>query len=194
MLRGLCFFLTGVVTIQVAGWVGLPKALYVTKQQPMEYRHKTHAAKSGAAECDGCHTLGSDGVFAGLPKTESCAACHAEPQGKTAAEATLVNSYVKPEKETPWLVYARQPANVRFSHAIHTKRAKLTCERCHGKHGESDALRPYEENRISGYSRDIWGRSISRLRRAANEGMKMDDCEGCHKERGFDTGCLSCHR
>lgn len=194
MLRGALVFLAGVVVIQVAGWVGLPKALYVSKAQPMEYKHKTHAEKSGAAECDGCHALGSDGVFAGLPKTESCAACHTEPQGTTAAEALLVNSYVKTEKETPWLVYAQQPANVRFSHAIHAKRAKLTCERCHGKHGESDTLRVYEENRISGYSRDIWGRSISRLRRAANEGMKMDDCEGCHEERGFKTGCLSCHR
>lgn len=194
MLRGVCFFLTGVVAIQFAGWVGLPKALYVTKAQPLEFRHKTHAEKSGSAECDGCHVLGTDGVFAGLPKTESCAACHSEAQGKTVAEATLVNSYVKTEKETPWLVYARQPANVRFSHAIHTKRAKLPCERCHDKHGESDALRPYQENRISGYSRDIWGHSISRLRRVANEGMKMDDCEGCHKERGFETGCLSCHR
>jgi len=194
MIRGFCLFVTGVVAIQLAGWVGLPKLLYVTKPQPLEFRHKTHAEKSGSAECDGCHTLGADGVFAGLPKTESCAGCHAEPQGKSASEATLVNSYVKPEKETPWLVYARQPSNVRFSHAIHTKRAKLACERCHGKHGESDALRPYQENRISGYSRDIWGRSISRLRRVANEGMKMDDCEGCHKQRGFETGCLSCHQ
>lgn len=119
--------------------------------------------------------LGADGVFAGLPKTESCAACHTEPQGKSAAEATLVSSYVKTEKETPWLVYARQPANVRFSHAIHTKRAKLTCERCHGMHGESDTLRPYQENRISGYSRDIWA---------------LDLAVETRRERGYEDGRL----
>jgi hypothetical protein len=106
----------------------------------------------------------------------------------------MVEKYVKPEKEVPWLVYARQPANVRFSHAIHTKRAGLKCERCHGEDGKSDAMRVYEENRISGYSRDIWGKSISRLRKASNEGMKMDDCESCHAQRGFKTGCLGCHR
>jgi hypothetical protein len=194
MLRGLCFFIAGVAAIQIAGWVGFPKVLYSTKAQPLEYRHKTHAAKSGSAECETCHTLREDGVFAGLPATESCAGCHMEAQGKSAAEAKLVNNYVKTEKETPWLVYARQPANVRFSHAIHTKRAGLKCDRCHGNQGESDAVRPYQENRISGYSRDIWGHSISRLRRTANEGMKMDDCEKCHHEKGLDTGCLGCHQ
>ena len=44
------------------------------------------------------------------------------------------------------------------------KLAELKCEDCHGPHGASDTLRPYEENRISGYSRDIWGGSISGLR------------------------------
>ena len=85
----------------------------------------------------------------------------------------LVDNYVKQSKQAPWLVYSRQPSNVWFSHAIHTRRAGLACTDCHGNYGESDQIRIYEENRISGYSRDIWGHSISRLRRAPHDGMKM---------------------
>ena len=195
MLRPLLLFLAGLAAAQVAGWYGFPRALYTTQAQPFEYRHKTHAEKSGSTECDGCHTLRPDGVFAGLPNTaESCGGCHLEAQGTTKAEATLVKDFITPEKDVPWLVRSRQPANVRFSHAIHTKRAALKCARCHGRDGETDTVRPYQQNRVSGYSRDIWGQSISRLRRTADEGMKMDDCESCHKERGFETGCLGCHR
>jgi menaquinone reductase, multiheme cytochrome c subunit len=96
--------------------------------------------------------------------------------------------------ETPWMVYARQPANVWFSHAIHVQRSGLACTECHGTHGESDQTRVYEQNRISGYSRDVWGHSISRLRRAPHDGMKMSDCEACHKRRNVAVGCLGCHQ
>ena len=113
--------------------------------------------------------------------------------GSSPAEALLVDKYVKPGRETPWLVYSRQPANVRFSHAVHTRLAGMTCQQCHGTEGESDAMPVYEQNRISGYSRDIWGHSISRLWRKPGDGMKMSDCESCHRQHGVDAGCLGCH-
>ena len=194
MPRTLIAFVIGFGAALAAGWGAFPRVLYSKKVQPFEYRHKTHAAKSGTAECGDCHALREDGVFAGIPVNEKCAGCHGEPMGSTKAEATLVNDYVKQSREVPWLVYAQQPANVRFSHAIHTQRGKLACVECHGTHGESDALRPLEVNRISGYSRDIWGRSLSRLRRAKHEGMKMTDCEGCHRDKGVEAGCLGCHQ
>ena len=53
----------------------------------------------------------------------------------------------------------RMPASRRtssFSHSVHVKRARMTCESCHGDTGSSDTLRPYQADRISGYSRDIW--------------------------------------
>ena len=81
-----------------------------------------------------------------------------------------------------------------FSHAIHVKRANLSCTECHSSYGESDMVRVYEVNRISGYGRDIWGHSMSRLRRAPHEGMKMSDCEKCHKQRDVEVGCLGCHQ
>ena len=112
---------------------------------------------------------------------------------QTKSEAILVNNYIKPGHETPWLVYSRQPANVFFSHAFHVKRGGLTCAECHSTYGESDAARVYEVNRISGYSRDIWGHSISRLRRAPHDGMKMSDCEDCHRKHNLEVGCLGCH-
>ncbi len=194
MSRTLLAFAIGFGAALAAGWGAFPRLLYQTKAQPLEFRHKTHAAKSGTSQCGDCHTLRDDGVFAGIPATTSCAGCHAEPMGATKAEATLVNGYVKPQRETPWLIYAQQPPNVRFSHAIHTRRAGLACVECHGTQGESDAMRPYQVNRISGYSRDIWGHSMSRLGRAPHDGMKMSDCEDCHRKRGVEAGCLGCHQ
>ena len=74
------------------------------------------------------------------------------------------------------------------------KLAKLPCEECHRDHGKTDTLRQYQENRISGYSRDIWGTSISRIAVKTRPGMKMSDCENCHDSRGVKTGCLDCHK
>lgn len=197
-MRSLAFFLSGAILMLAAGWAGLPKALYRQKTQPLEFSHKVHTVKS-EMDCAGCHDFREDGSFAGIPKIDNCATCHAAPLGETPAEKKLVEAYVTPEKNVPWLVYSRQPINARFSHAIHVKKAELKCERCHGEHGKTDKLRPYEYNAVSGYSRDIWGKSISRLRRVSNQGMeysgmKMDDCISCHKQEGAEAGCLGCHR
>lgn len=186
-------FAFGVAFALVAGWIAFPRLLYTQKEQPLDFLHNRHAEKSGLSDCNECHTIREDGSFAGLPAIEKCAGCHSERVGDSKAEAILVDRYIKPGKETPWLVYARQPANVWFSHAIHVRRGNLTCTECHSTYGESDKARPYEVNRISGYSRDIWGHSISRLRRASHEGMKMSDCEECHRQRALQLGCLGCH-
>lgn len=187
-------FLLGLAAALAAGWFVFPRVLYVQRQQPLEFRHKTHAEKSGVADCGECHAMRDDGAFAGIPAMEKCASCHAERIGESLAETTLVNDFIKPGLETPWLVYARQPANVWFSHTIHVKRGGLTCVECHSTYGESDQLKVYQVNRISGYSRDIWGHSMSRLRRTPHEGMKMSDCEDCHRQRNVEVGCLGCHK
>ncbi|MBE0657741.1 MAG: cytochrome c3 family protein [Bryobacteraceae bacterium] len=192
-MRSAIFFLTGVAMMLLGGWVGLPKVLYKQQAQPLDFSHKAHVVKA-EMDCTGCHDFREDGSFAGVPKLDNCAGCHAEPVGTTANEKKLVEAHVTPEKEIGWLVYSKQPINTRFSHAIHVKKAELKCERCHGEHGKTETLRPYEYNVVSGYSRDIWGRSVSRLRRASHEGMKMDDCMDCHKEKGAVAGCLGCHR
>ena len=194
MRRNLFIFGFGMALAIFAGWTAFPRALYVRREQPLEFRHQTHSAKSGLAQCDSCHVLGNDGQFSGMPANDVCAGCHSEKVGTSAAEARLVDGYLKPAVATPWLVYSRQPANVWFSHAIHIRRAGLACKDCHGNLGESDQQRLYEQNRISGYSRDIWGHSMSRLGRAPGDGMTMSDCEDCHRRRHVEVGCLGCHQ
>jgi menaquinone reductase, multiheme cytochrome c subunit len=193
MARNTFIFAFGVAVALVLGWVGFPRVLYVQRNQPLEFHHKMHADKSGVTQCGDCHALRDDGAFAGIPSTQNCAACHSEQMGTSKNEAILVNSYIKPGHETPWQTYAKQPANVWFSHAIHVKRAGLACAECHGSYGESDRVRIYQVNRISGYSRDIWGHSMSRLFRAPGDGMKMSDCEDCHRKHNVEVGCLGCH-
>ena len=187
-------FAFGLAMALFIGWVAFPRLLYSQKHQPLDFLHRTHAEKSGLTDCAECHVIREDGIFAGLPATEKCAGCHSERIGHSKTEAILVDSYIKPAQETPWLVYSRQPANVWFSHAIHVKRAKLSCAECHSSYGEQDSVRMYQVNRISGYSRDLWGHSISRPRNRPHEGMKMSDCEKCHRQRNLEVGCLGCHQ
>ena len=109
---------------------------------------------------------------------------------------------MKQEREVPWLIYSRQPACVFFSHAAHVKMANIDCVTCHGHIGESESLRPYQENRISGYSRDIWGKHPLGLKRNPWDRMKMDDCAECHAQAEVSggsvqtqrDGCLVCHK
>jgi menaquinone reductase, multiheme cytochrome c subunit len=192
--RNLLFFSFGVAFALIAGWAVFPRLLYVNQEQPFDFYHKTHGEKSGLATCDSCHVLAANGEFRGIPPNEVCAGCHAARLGTSKNEEILVDFYVQPGKEMPWQVYSRQPANVWFSHVIHTRRAGLACTECHGDYGKSDKVRVYEQNRITGYSRDIWGHSISRLRRAPHDGMKMTDCENCHRRHHVEVGCLGCHQ
>ena len=194
MLRNSLAFGLGLACALFVGWVVFPRALYVQERQPLAFHHKTHAEKSGTAQCDQCHVLRDDGTFVGLPSLDTCAGCHSAKMGTSKDEATLVDTYIAHNQPVPWLVYSQQPANVWFSHAVHVKRAGLTCETCHGKYGVSDQVPVYEQNRISGYSRDIWGHSMTRLGRASGDGMKMSDCEDCHRRRGIEVSCLGCHK
>jgi len=178
--RALAAFATGTALALAFGWAAFPRLLYATSEQPLRFSHKTHASDKTGFGCADCHATSDDGRFAGIPRLESCAGCHAEPQGGTADEKRLVEEYVKPGREIEWLVYARQPENVRFPHAVHVKRAGIACERCHPGHGESDALPAHATNRITGYSRGL---------------LKMSECEGCHAEHAASrTACLACHK
>ena len=108
----------------------------------------------------------------------------------------FVEKYLLKNKEIPWHVYARQPDCVFFSHTAHTdKGAGIDCKECHGPIQDTKTSRPYEENRITGYSRDIWGKNIFGIKKNSWDRMKMDDCAKCHKQNtGHQGYCFQCHK
>ncbi len=175
-----------------------PTILYAEKSQPFTFSHKMHV-KQVDGMCEECHAFRDDGTYVGIPSIEKCQDCHEEqPLGKSPEEKIFVEQYLVPKKPIPWKVYAKQPDCVYFSHAPHLKGAKaketkLECATCHADHGETEKLRPYVYNRITGYSRDIYGYSIIPFG-PPDKRMKMDTCADCHRENGIRDACFVCHK
>jgi menaquinone reductase, multiheme cytochrome c subunit len=198
-MRGKIVFLCGVVAALGGGWIGFPHVIYQSRPQPVNFSHKVHAEKAGM-KCEDCHSFRDDGTFAGVPGLDKCGSCHAAAMGTTVAEKQFIDGYVTPNREPQWSPYARQPENVYFSHITHVKLAAMKCEQCHGDQGSTDTLRPYQQDRISGYSRDIWGRpagssaGLWKVAQRSEGGMKMDDCVACHRQHGLEHSCLDCHK
>jgi menaquinone reductase, multiheme cytochrome c subunit len=176
------------------GWVVFPQLLYKKESQPLEFSHAVHTGDKAGMSCEDCHGFSADGRFKGIPSVSKCSECHAAPLTESENEKRLVEAYITPNREIPWRVYSRQPDNAYFPHAIHVKSAGLQCIECHGPHGTSGSLQPYQVNRISGYSRDIWGPNISGIPSESWQGMKMDRCVRCHDNRGRRDGCIECHK
>ncbi len=192
LIPGGAFFVSFVAHLFVC-WIIFPQLLYSEKQQPIDFNHKLHAEEMG--ECEGCHFFREDGSYSGIPDLAGCTECHEEAVGEHPEEAKLVSEYVEPGKEIPWLSYARQPDCVFFSHAAHVKMAELECMTCHGPIGDSEDSRPYQQNRLTTYSRDIWGWNIAGLKKNSWDRMKMDDCAECHEEHGSGKqACFVCHK
>lgn len=200
----LLFFIIGFAASLAIGWFVFPQLLYSKKRQPFDFNHALHMGEVDNG-CESCHFFREDGTYAGVPKLAQCVACHEDVQGDSQDETVFVEKYVAKKREVPWLVYSRQPDCVFFSHAAHVKMAQMDCVTCHGHIGESTSLPDYEVNRITGYSRDIWGRNLENmlcLKKNTWDRMKMDDCAECHlKETGRATsvqtqkdGCFVCHK
>ena len=188
------FFIVGLVASLVVGWIVFPKLLYSRKKQPIDFNHVIHVEAVDEG-CESCHFFREDGTFSGIPKLEQCTDCHEEAQGEDPNEIKFVEDYVAKGKEVPWLIYSRQPDCVFFSHIAHVKMAEMDCATCHGPVGESEHSKIYEKNRITGYSRDIWGKNISGFKKNTYDRMKMDDCAQCHeKETGDKGSCFQCHK
>lgn len=195
------FFILGLIASLLVGWVLFPKLLYSQKEQPVAFSHALHndLVDNG---CQSCHYFRADGSFAGAPTLAECITCHDEQIGVSPEERYFVENYVARGVEVPWLVYARQPDCVFFSHAAHVLNAGMECRTCHGDIGKSDHLPVYEENRISGYSRNIWGQNISGIKTNTWDRMKMSDCAACHAEakpnpgsvQTLKDGCFVCHK
>ena len=195
------FFIIGLCLSMVVGWTVLPKVLYTKQDQPFDFSHKLHMQEVDNG-CQSCHFFRADGTFSGAPRLEQCIDCHAEVLGQSEDEAFFVEQYVEKDREVQWLIYARQPDCVFFSHAAHIHGAKMDCVTCHGPIGSSESLKPYEENRLTGYSRDIWGHNIAGIKHNTWDRMKMDDCAECHATAGIHDSsvqtkrdaCFVCHK
>ena len=195
------FFIIGFAASLVLGWGIFPKLLYSQKHQPIDFNHVLHVEEVDDG-CESCHYFREDGSFSGIPDLASCMECHEDVIGVSEEEEKFVAQYVVPEREVPWLVYSRQPDCVYFSHAAHVIAGKMECVECHGHIGESENSRVYEENRISGYSRDIWGQNMAGLAKHPWERMKMNDCSKCHVKENVNQGsvqtqkggCFVCHK
>jgi hypothetical protein len=198
------FFILGFIASLIIGWIVFPPLLYSKKKQPIDFNHVRHLELVDN-ECESCHFFHEDGSFSGSPGLAQCIECHNEVQGDTDHEKDFIENYLSKGREVPWDIYSKQPDCVFFSHAAHVKMAQMTCETCHGNMGNTKNLRDYEENIITGYSRDIWGRSMANmltLKKHTYERMKMDDCAKCHEaEKGKGAsiqtekeGCFVCHK
>ncbi len=195
------FFIIGLVASLVLGWVIFPQLLYSKKKQPIDFNHVLHN-ELVEESCESCHFFREDGTYSGIPKLAQCIDCHEEVNGEDPEEEKFVTQYVAKGREVPWLVYARQPDCVFFSHIAHVKMGQMECVTCHGHIGESESLKVYEANRITGYSRDIWGKNIAGIKWNSWDRMKMDDCAECHQENNVNQGsvqsgrggCFVCHK
>jgi hypothetical protein len=195
------FFIFGILASLILGWAIFPTLLYSKKKQPVAFNHADHNDQVDNG-CESCHFFREDGSYSGVPKLEQCIDCHEEVQGESPEEGKFVTQYVEKDREVPWLVYSRQPDCVFFSHVAHVKMGQMDCVTCHGDIGESESLKPYEANRITGYSRDIWGKNIAGIKFNSWDRMKMDDCSECHVRGNVNQGsvqtkrggCFVCHK
>jgi hypothetical protein len=192
--KGVMLFMTGLIAALALGWFAFPAVLYEKIEQPVQFSHKVHAGEAVGLACEECHSFREDGSFTGIPKLEKCAGCHSQMIGSSPEERQLVDEYITPHREIPWIAYAAQPQNTYFPHVRHVQLAQIPCERCHGAHGSSNRLDAFQRNRISGYSKTIWGTSLSGMKSGPWDGMKMDDCSRCHTQHGVVESCLSCHK
>jgi len=205
---GLIYFLAGLVPALFVGWVIFPFVLYSSQVQPLNFSHAIHLdqekvdgieGETELEKCLYCHSFRDDGTFAGIPRLETCTECHDDPEsplGESPEEVKFLNGYVESEKEIPWLSYSRQPDCVYFSHIAHVKMGNLDCQTCHGDHAKTDQLPAYKKNRITGYSKNIWGKNILGYKRNTWDRMKMDDCAECHTKKGREenNACFVCHK
>ena len=197
---GWIFFPAGLIAALVVGWVVFPLVLYSKQQQPLNYSHLKHGPESSVGlECEECHFFYEDGSFSGIPGLSKCMECHEDPESlytDSPEEAKLVKTFVEPVKEIPWLVYSRQPDCVYFPHVAHVKMAEIECQVCHGDFASNDTLPAYKVNRLTRYSMDIWGRSITGYKRNTWDRMKMNDCAECHINEGKEqnNACFVCHK
>lgn len=133
--------------------------------QPLPFSHKMHT--QFLHECKDCHQISTDGWTMHYPPEEKCMICHATIMMDSPAIKKLAE-YAAQKKPVPWVQIYAVPDYVYFSHRTHVNKAKLDCEPCHGAVRERDVL-------------------------TKEKPTSMAACISCHKGKGAETGCRTCH-
>jgi hypothetical protein len=147
-------------------WVALVAARAADEPvQPLPFSHKTHAGTM-KLQCKMCHPSPDPGESMTIAPTKVCMQCHSAIKTDSPAIQKLAQ-YDSQGKAVPWVRIYAIPAWVEFSHRSHLE-AKNTCEDCHGKVAEREAL-----------SREV--------------NLNMGTCMDCHAGKRAPTACNFCH-
>lgn len=135
-------------------------------EQPIAFSHKLHVNKNGL-KCTQCHPVPDPGDFATVPKTQFCMGCHASVKTDS-PEIKKLAAFHADGKRVPWIPLYRVPEWVSFNHKQHLTVQGVSCESCHGKVSERDAL-------------------------AREKDISMAACMDCHRAHKASNDCLLCH-
>ena len=138
-------------------------------RQPIAFNHAVHISEAGLV-CVDCHLGALTHQRASVPNVGTCADCHDEALGESAAEAQVVE-HVASGESIVWKRVYRMPDHVYFSHRRHAGIGEIPCARCHGEMAER----------------------TTPPRRPATD-LTMDACIDCHQQSGVSEDCLDCHR
>ena len=135
--------------------------------QPVRFNH-IHHKEVAKLDCFFCHRFVREYRAAGIPNIELCRICHSSDAISKRPEALKVVDYVRAGKTIPWDRMYELPKFVVFPHWVHLQ-SQVECSTCHGLTGVSDT--PVK--------------MVDRI--------YMEWCVDCHKKRGADTDCYTCH-
>jgi len=140
---------------------------WVSVDQSILFNH-IHHKEVAHLNCTFCHRYVERHRVAGVPNIELCRACHSSDAISKRPEALKVVEYVKANREIPWQRMYELPSFVVFPHWIHIQ-SGVDCSICHGLTGLKD-------------------RPVKMVDR-----NYMEWCMDCHKKRGADIDCYTCH-
>lgn len=134
--------------------------------QPIPFSHKQHAGTL-KLKCRMCHANPEPGEMMGIAAASVCMQCHSAIKTDSPAIRKLA-AFAEQNSDIPWNRVYQIPGYVDFSHKRHLDSGKATCETCHGKVPERDAL--FRETDID-----------------------MGGCMKCHRENKATIDCTACH-
>jgi hypothetical protein len=133
--------------------------------QPLPYSHKQHLALG--LQCQDCHPNPEPGDRMTFPASTKCMTCHSAV-AKDKSSIQKLAAFSKSGNAIPWVRVYVLPSWVYWNHRSHLE-AQMTCEMCHGRVQELDAMA-----------------KITNV-------TTMAGCVDCHKKNDAGTGCKYCH-